>query len=66
LIAGKDASGWRRPKLTPQQTAEIAHMVSKGGKTAADAARLFSVHPPMVSRLPDEGIREIAANFYAK
>jgi hypothetical protein len=26
-------------------------MVSKGGKTAADAARLFKVHPATVSRL---------------
>jgi hypothetical protein len=26
-------------------------MVSKGGKTAADAARLFKIHPATVSRL---------------
>jgi DNA-binding CsgD family transcriptional regulator len=25
-------------------------MVSKGGKTAADAARLFKIHPATVSR----------------
>jgi DNA invertase Pin-like site-specific DNA recombinase len=43
--------GGRRPKLTPQQQAEILRMVSKGNKTAADAARLFAVHPATVSRL---------------
>jgi DNA invertase Pin-like site-specific DNA recombinase len=43
--------GGRRPKLTPQQQSEIWKMVSKGRKTAADAARLFKVHPATVSRL---------------
>jgi DNA invertase Pin-like site-specific DNA recombinase len=43
--------GGRRPKLTLQQQAEIRKMVSKGHKTAADAARLFKVHPATVSRL---------------
>lgn len=43
--------GGRRPKLTHQQQAEIRKMVSKGHKTAADAARLFKVHPATVSRL---------------
>ncbi len=43
--------GGRRPKLTPQQQAEIIRIVSRGNKTAADAARLFSVHPATVSRL---------------
>jgi DNA invertase Pin-like site-specific DNA recombinase len=43
--------GGRRPKLTLQQQAEIIRMVSRGNKTAADAARLFSVHPATVSRL---------------
>src|SRR6478672_3031052 len=43
--------GARRPKLTLQQQAEIRNMVSKGRKTAADAARLFKVHPATVSRL---------------
>ena len=43
--------GGRRPKLTPQQQAEIIRMVSKGNKTGADAARLFAVHPATVSRL---------------
>jgi DNA invertase Pin-like site-specific DNA recombinase len=55
--AGLDAArragriGGRRPKLSSQQQAEIIRMVSKGNKTAADAARLFSVHPSTVSRL---------------
>ncbi len=43
--------GGRRPKLTTQQQNEIIKMVSKGQKTAADAARLFRIHPATVSRL---------------
>ena len=43
--------GGRRPKLTPQLQAEITRMVSRGEKTAADAARLFKIHPATVSRL---------------
>jgi DNA invertase Pin-like site-specific DNA recombinase len=43
--------GGRRPKLTPQQQAEIRRMVSRGDKTAADAARLFRIHPATVCRL---------------
>jgi DNA invertase Pin-like site-specific DNA recombinase len=43
--------GGRRPKLLPQQQAEIVRMVTKGKKTAADAARLFNVHPATISRL---------------
>ncbi len=55
--AGLDAAreegriGGRRPKLSAQQQAEIKRMVSKGEKTAADAARLFKIHPATVSRL---------------
>ena len=55
--AGLDAAreegriGGRRPKLTPQQQVEICKMVLKGNKTAADAARLFKIHPATVSRL---------------
>jgi len=41
----------RRPKLSPQQQAEIRRMVAKGDKTAADAARLFRIHPATVCRL---------------
>ena len=40
--------GGRPPKLSPQQQAEIVRMVSKGRKTAADAARLFKIHPATV------------------
>jgi DNA invertase Pin-like site-specific DNA recombinase len=43
--------GGRPPKLSPQQQTEIRKMVSRGKKTAADAARLFKVHPATVSRL---------------
>jgi DNA invertase Pin-like site-specific DNA recombinase len=37
--------GGRRPKLSPQQQAKIRRMVSTGGKTATNAARLFKIHP---------------------
>jgi DNA invertase Pin-like site-specific DNA recombinase len=43
--------GGRRPKLRPDQQDEIVSMVSAGNETAADAARLFNVHPATVSRL---------------
>jgi hypothetical protein len=43
--------GGRRPKLRPNQQEKIVAMVSAGTKTAADAARLFNVHPATVSRL---------------
>jgi len=43
--------GGRCPKLSPQQQGEITRMVSRGEKTAADAARLFKIHPATVSRL---------------
>ena len=43
--------GGRRPKLTPEQQTEIGRMVARGKKSAADAARLFKVHPATVSRL---------------
>jgi DNA invertase Pin-like site-specific DNA recombinase len=55
--AGLDAArqegriGGRRPKLSPQQQAEIRTMITRGDKTAADAARLFKVHPATISRL---------------
>jgi DNA invertase Pin-like site-specific DNA recombinase len=41
----------RPPKLEPQQQQEIVKLVKRGKKTAADAARLFGVHPATVSRL---------------
>ncbi len=43
--------GGRPQKLKPQQQKEIIKLVTKGKKTAAKAARLFSVHPATVSRL---------------
>jgi DNA invertase Pin-like site-specific DNA recombinase len=55
--AGLDAArregriGGRRPKLSPQHQAEIRKMVARGDKTAADAARLFKIHPATVCRL---------------
>jgi hypothetical protein len=55
--AGLDAArkegriGGRPPKLKAQQRLEIVRLVTKGKKTAADAARLFGVHPATVSRL---------------
>lgn len=55
--AGLDAArregriGGRRPKLSPQQQAEIRRMVSRGEKTVTDAARLFRIHPATVCRL---------------
>src|SRR4029077_18374143 len=39
------------PKLRHQQPTEIIQMVSKSKKTAADAARLFGVHPSTVCQL---------------
>jgi len=47
--------GGRRPKLKEQQQREIVHLVNSGQKTAADAARLFNVHPATVSRLLSKG-----------
>jgi DNA invertase Pin-like site-specific DNA recombinase len=43
--------GGRRPKLSPQQQKEVIDLVQSGRKTAADAARLFRVHPSTVARL---------------
>jgi DNA invertase Pin-like site-specific DNA recombinase len=43
--------GGRRRKLSDHQQAEILRMLSKDEKTAADAARLFKIHPATVSRL---------------
>jgi DNA invertase Pin-like site-specific DNA recombinase len=55
--AGLDAAraqgrlGGRRPKLKPDQVDEVRKMVLSGRKSAADAARLFGVHPSTISRL---------------
>src|SRR5450755_1933786 len=55
--AGLDAArkegriGGRPPKLKAQQRLEIVKLVTRGKKTAAEAARLCGVHPATVSRL---------------
>ena len=55
--AGVDAArkdgriGGRPPKLKVHQQQEIIKLVTTGKKTAADAARVFGVHPATVSRL---------------
>lgn len=52
LAARKEGRvGGRQPKLTPRQQQEVVHLVNSGQKTAADAARLFNVHPSTVARL---------------
>jgi DNA invertase Pin-like site-specific DNA recombinase len=43
--------GGRRPKLPMLQRTEMVAMGTAGRKTAAEAARLFGVHPSTVSRL---------------
>ena len=70
--AGLDAArkegriGGRRPKLSPGQQTEIRRMISEGHKTAADAARLFKVHPSTVSRLLARVPDSSSKNIYAK
>jgi DNA invertase Pin-like site-specific DNA recombinase len=53
--------GGRPPKLNRQQQSEIVRMISNGRKTAADAARLFGVHPATISRLLSR--RQAGARF---
>jgi DNA invertase Pin-like site-specific DNA recombinase len=43
--------GGRRPKLKLAQQQEIVRLVNSGQKSAADAARLFEVHPATVTRI---------------
>ncbi len=43
--------GGRNPKLTAHQQQEVLNLIHSGQKTAADAARMFNVHPATVSRL---------------
>ena len=43
--------GGRRPKLSAIQQQEIIRMVTSGNQTAADAARMFNVHPATITRL---------------
>ncbi|MDP1975503.1 MAG: recombinase family protein [Alphaproteobacteria bacterium] len=46
--------GGRRPKLKEHQKEEIIQLITSGQKSAADAARLFNVHPSTVCRLLQE------------
>jgi DNA invertase Pin-like site-specific DNA recombinase len=41
----------RRPKLSLLQRAEALAMLDAGGKSGADVARVFGVHPATISRL---------------
>ena len=41
----------RPAKLSPRQQEEVIHAVREGSKTAADAARLFGLHPSNITRL---------------
>jgi DNA invertase Pin-like site-specific DNA recombinase len=43
--------GGRKPKLSERQRAEVLRMIRSGEKSAAEAARLFSVHRSSISRL---------------
>lgn len=51
--------GGRRSKLTPQQQMEIVKMVNRAERTAADAARLFNVHPATICRILARSDRNI-------
>lgn len=52
IAASKEGRlGGRRPKLSPRQQQEVMTLVNSGKSTAADAARLFNVHPSTVGRL---------------
>ena len=43
--------GGRRPKLTPQQRADVVENVLSGRRTAAQMARLYAVSQPTISRI---------------
>jgi DNA invertase Pin-like site-specific DNA recombinase len=58
---GEGRVGGRRPKLLPQQQTEVLKMVTQGKKTAADAARLFNVHPATIGRLLARKVGDAAA-----
>ena len=52
LAARKEGRiGGRRHKLTTRQQDEVVQLIDAGHKTAADAARLFNVHPSTIARL---------------
>jgi DNA invertase Pin-like site-specific DNA recombinase len=58
--------GGRPSKLTRQQQTEIVRTISRGRKTAADAARLFGVHPATISRLLSRARAGISLNHATK
>ena len=43
--------GGSRPKIKKHQQDEIVNLVNSGQENAADATRLFNVHPATVSRI---------------
>jgi len=44
--------GGRPPRLNEKQRREAMRMIKAGRKTKAEIARLFDVHPSIISRLP--------------
>jgi DNA invertase Pin-like site-specific DNA recombinase len=48
---GNGRVGGRRKKLKPHQEKEIAVMILQAGRSAAQVARLFNVHPATVGRI---------------
>jgi DNA invertase Pin-like site-specific DNA recombinase len=52
--------GGRKPKIKPNQRAEILRMVNSGKASAAEAARLFGLHRSSVSRLISQANSEKA------
>jgi DNA invertase Pin-like site-specific DNA recombinase len=53
-------AGGRKPKIKPNQRAEIIRMVDSGKTSAAEAARLFGLHRSSVSRLISQARAEKA------
>jgi DNA invertase Pin-like site-specific DNA recombinase len=52
--------GGRKPKIKPNQRAEILRMVNSGKTSAAEAARLFGIHRSSVSRMMSQANAEKA------
>src|ERR1700726_4123063 len=52
--------GGRKPKIKPNQRAEILRMVNSGKTSAAEAARLFGLHRSSISRLISQANAEKA------
>ena len=51
MLLGRRAYRRTPAKAIASASGEIRRMVPKSGKAAADAARLFKIHPATVSRL---------------